>query len=255
MKKSLFIAASTMVIVIAGLSFNACEREKTDPLLIDDRIVENRENADTLVYPPDAKPYGKSYKDWTVSWMRQFLTFNTTKAPVNPYTKESLDLQNSPVWFLPRLCNDRLDNTAPANTIKVPRGKAILFPIVNYINNYPCPNSPLQPSRGQSLEDFLRKGAKNAMANVMDLYVEIDGHSIPNPKDYQFTSGLFTFTGDPSLASCFDACITGLQQRAVTSGFYMMVKPLKIGFHTIRYHARIRLFNTVQDGIFNIAVI
>ena len=41
---------------------------------------------------------------------------------------------------------------------------------------------------------------------------------------------------------------------AVGSGFYVMVKPLSKGSHTIHYHMSVPVWPAVQDGTFNVTV-
>ena len=54
---------------------------------------------------------------------------------------------------------------------------------------------------------------------------------------YRFTStDLFEITGDLSLQTTLDPCITGSPQDAVIDGFFMMLKPLTQGAHTIVVH-------------------
>ena len=54
---------------------------------------------------------------------------------------------------------------------------------------------------------------------------------------YRYHSAqLFNIKGDPSLQPVLDGCITGSYQPAIVDGFFMMVKPLSPGFHTIIVH-------------------
>ncbi len=242
--------AATMIMVIASICFVSCEREVDSELTIADTdLAEDRGPAESIVFGPNSRPYGKSYVDWTILWMQQFMAFNCDQ---NPFTNPDNVLfhQNGPVYFLAGLAK-------PNNAVKVrvPQGKAILFPLVNYLNDYPCPDKNFEPAPGQSLEKFLRAGALNALADVQGLSVEVDGTPINHLQTYQFTSRLFTFTGHPELANCFDPCITGQAQKAVTSGYYVMLKPMKKGLHEVRYRSQIPTINFVQDGTYYIEVI
>ena len=158
--------------------------------------------------------------------------------------------QNGPVYFLAGL------NTPGASVnVTVPHGKAILFPLFNYINDYPCPPEyNFEPVPPQTLTQFLTEGAIATATLASNMSVTIDGSSVSNPANYLFTTGLYTFTGNAELPSCFDVCVTGSPQPAVSSGYFMMLKPLSKGQHTVHYHTEIPAWNAVQDGTYNITI-
>ncbi len=124
----------------------------------------------------------------------------------------------------------------------VPVGTAIFFPIINAINDFPCPDPAFQPAPGQSLEDFLAEGAAALIDLVDDLAVEVDGVPLRNLVAYRAASRLFTFTGHPSLAPVLDACITGVPQSGVSDGYWIMLAPLSRGEHTIHVRGGIGSF-------------
>lgn len=259
MKKSLFNYAGAMVIAAGSLWFFSCQKEVQEEIevrsftkgakLSEQKAVENRDYMDSKVYPLNSDPFGKSYTDWTVSWMLQLLSTNCAQNPyVNP--ANALFYQKGPVCFLAPQAKDHT-----STFIKVPRDKAILFPLVNFIQEYPCQDQVFEPVKDQSLEDFLREGALASMAGIGEVSVAVDGIPIINPASFKFTSGLFRFSGNPELASCFDACITGKSQAAVTSGYYLMLKPLSPGVHIIHYRVELPSINELQEGTFYITVI
>lgn len=250
MKKSIFIVAGTMVIVIASLWFISCDRESAVVPFSDETLSEVRSNADSMVFPPSAFPYGKSYTDWTVLWIQKFLSFDCSN---NPYSnpENTMFQKEGPVWFL---AGSPIERRSVNVKLKVPRGKAILFPLINYVNGYPCPVRSFEPAPGQRLEDFLREGSLKALAGVRGLSVDIDGIPVTNPFDYLFTSRMFSFTGNPELATCFDICVTGQPQKAVSNGYYMLLKPLPKGTHTLHYHAEIPALDVVHDRTYYIEV-
>ena len=239
------------MIVIASLWVTSCEPEKIDFPLSGELISNYRDNADadSLVFPPSAYPYGESYTNWTVRWMKQFLTYDCSQ---NPFLNQqnSLFHKDGPVWFLAGLQKE-----GESVNVKVPCGKAILFPLANHLNVLsPCPDQDFASVFGKRLENTLQEGTLDALSGVRQLSVEIDGLPVRNPSAYYFASRLFTFTGNPELAICFNPCITGSPQHAVTSGFYMMLRPLPKGKHTLHYHAEVPELNVIQDGTYYIEV-
>jgi hypothetical protein len=136
--------------------------------------------------------------------------------------------QSGPVWFL-----DIPAGAAVVRSCTVPAGKSIFFPILAVVSDYPCPEPPpYQPAPGQSLEDFLKEGAKPLIDAVTELEVVVDGEPLENLFNYRAASDLFYFTAHPSFV-IFDPCITGTSQPGVTDGYWVMLKHLPVGTHTI----------------------
>lgn len=255
MKKQLLLCTMAIVLISAFVWFSACQKDSsvTDPALTDQAAVD-RTPGDSKVYPPTAHPFGKSYTAWSVDWMKEFMTDDCDhNGWLNP--EYVLFHQNGPVYFMAGLSTPG----ASAN-ITVPHGKAILFPLVNFLNDHPCPDPNFQPDPGQSMEDFLKNGnatfsgVTDFMALVANTSVTIDGSPVSNLANYQFVSNLFSFYGHPDLAGCFDGCITGGSQSGVGGGYYIMLKPLSKGAHTVHYHSEIPAWGAEQDATFNITV-
>ena len=113
-------------------------------------------NTNPKVLPPNSAPYGKTYGEWGAAWWQWAVSFPYEVNPVyNDPTGAFAGLgQSGPVWFLAGTS----DATA-VRTCAVPPGKALFFPIINIMNDYPCPDPSFQPAPGQTLEEFLTQGA------------------------------------------------------------------------------------------------
>lgn len=194
-------------------------------------------NPNPALFPKDAHPYGVSTMRWS-----ELLWKWVEEQPLahNPdFDKTGADCavdQEGPVWFLASVPGDMLGDTV-VRSCTIPRGRAILLQLASILNDYPCPDPTFHPAPGQSLYDFLRDGATQAIDKSMmgmgGFDVTLDGTPINDPLQYRYTSdNLFHFTGDISLQS-WDSCVTGKRQVGVSDGFYLMFKPLKPGTHTI----------------------
>jgi len=187
-------------------------------------------NPNPGVSPINSNPYGKSYGDWCAAWWTWALSFPADRNPILDATGAfGSQGQSGPVWFLAGTAGGTV-----VRTLTIPAGKGIFFPLLNVINDYPCPDPNFQPAPGQSLEEFLTEGAVFFVDHATELALEVDGVPLRNLFDYRATSGLFTFTGDPSM-TVFDPCITGEPQPAVSDGYWLMLSPLRPGQHTIHY--------------------
>jgi hypothetical protein len=193
--------------------------------------------AQDFVADPASLPGGLSYPQWSAKWWQWFLSI---PFPIHPFwdtTGAYCDVdQSGPVWFLA--------GGSATRTCTVPARKMILFPLYNLENDYPCPDPNFHPGPGQSLEQFLTIGygdiwgARQYVDHITALSASLDGIPVKDltlpsehPK-YRATSPLFVFHGDRSLRVPLDPCI-GPLRMAVSDGYWIMLKPLPPGSHTL----------------------
>jgi hypothetical protein len=82
-------------------------------------------------FPEEDKPYGLSYGQWTAKWWEWCFSSPMSTNPLTDDTGEYSHFnQSGPVWFL---CGTFGENKFPNRNCKIPRGKGILFPVINYI--------------------------------------------------------------------------------------------------------------------------
>lgn len=236
--------AVTVICVSLGLS--SCQNEPDTLTPVEQtNDLDWRSSSNNVLFPANAHPYGKSYEEWAVLFWQRLMAFDcATIFSENVY---GLD-QDEPVFFL--------SGSVGTYTVDVtiPKNKAILTPIVNYINDFPCPDTSFHPAPGQSLEDFLQEGAAGFIDLVENIEVTLDGVTLENLENYRLSSSLFEFTGNAELPTCFDPCVTGTEQSAVTDGYYLIFKKMSVGQHTLHLYAEIPAFGMVLDGTFNITV-
>jgi hypothetical protein len=211
-------------------------------------------SAQSFVAPPESLPGGLSYQQWSAKWWQWVWS---TPISINPlFDTTGIDCavnqsKTGPVWFLAGTSG----TDATRNCI-VPAGRMIFFPIINLGNDYPCldlsPTPPrqrrdpnFQPGPGQSLEQFLTIGygsffgARQYIDHVTSVNAMLDGVPIqdlslpPENSKYRATSPMFEFDGDRSLL-VWDSCV-GPGHHAVSDGYWIMLKPLSLGFHTLTF--------------------
>jgi hypothetical protein len=198
-------------------------------------------NPNPGVVPINSKPYGLSYGDWTAVWWQWVLSVPASKSPIGDTTgADCAQHQFGPVWFLAGTGGGIVTRNCT-----IPVGTAVLFPILNYLNDYPCPVGPnappFEPDPGQSLEDFLTNGnanypgARDVEDNPQELVATVDNVPLRNLAGYRATSRLFYFKADSSYVGGGDPCINGRLQPAVSDGYWIMLTPLPPGTHTIQF--------------------
>jgi len=179
-----------------------------------------------FIYPRQARVEGKTTLGWVPEFWRYIFSLPASE---NPELVDSADCgvgQTGPVFFIPGEQHD-----VYTRSCTVPARTPVLWPIWSLFNDYPCPDPTFQPGPGQSLEDFLAQGARAFDDAVKNLAATIDGRSIDLSK-VRYTTGLVTFTGDPSLTATLDGCVTGSPQEGVADGWFVLLH-LSAGEHTL----------------------
>lgn len=174
-------------------------------------------------YSLDEDPLGQSYEEWMIEWWQFLMSHDCASFP-----NASSETQTGPVHFL----SGGVETYVKYVTIT--SEKSILVPILNFINDYPCPDTSFHPAPGQSLEDFMVEGAIAAMDVAADMELILDGKNYPITEENRIHTGLFYFTGNADIANCFDPCVTGESQAAASDGYWVMIKPLSKGQHTLQ---------------------
>jgi len=207
-------------------------------------------SAQSFIAPPESLPGGLSYQEWSAKWWQWAWAIPYSINPIFDTTGANCDVDQprSGPWFLA--------GTSGFNATRnctVPAGRMIFFPIVNLGNDYPCLdlsktppriNRDFQPGPGQSLEQFLtigygaNYGARQYLDHVTALSASLDGIPVqdltlpPENSKYRATSPMFVFNGDRSLLETYDPCV-GPGHLAVSDGYWIMLKPLSPGSHTL----------------------
>jgi hypothetical protein len=201
-------------------------------------------NPNAAVFPKEAHPFGADIATWGERATQWVYAQPFDHSPLfDPTGANCAVAQEGPVWYVARIAGPPVFSGERSCT--VPHGKVLFLYIGAVVDTYPCPPEfGFEPAPGQSLFDFLRADAKFFLDTVNFLEVSLDGAQIDDVMSYRFASDdLFTITGDPSLRTKLDPCITGSPQPAVIDGFFLMFKPLSRGEHTIVVHGT----NTLGD--------
>ncbi|HEX5111210.1 MAG TPA: hypothetical protein VFV79_00070 [Saprospiraceae bacterium] len=233
MKNSTFSLSALVISASAILIFSSCSESQEDLVVTPHQTkVDIRSNQNSQVFPITSHPLGKSYAEWSSEWWIHVLGSDCTTNPIPDLTGANTAInQSGPVYFLFGTPGGNATRTAT-----IPAGKPVLFPLVNIYWQEDCP-SPIGngPEPSQTLQEFLTASCAFFTDQAGDLSASLDGVEFSNLSNYRATSDLFTYTGNPDLGSCFDGCINGLPQQAVTDGYWLMLKPLSPGSHTLHF--------------------
>jgi hypothetical protein len=177
-------------------------------------LVACADDASPLV-PPSEKVGGLSQGDWSGKWWQWAASFAEHESPVADKTgRHCRAKQSGAVWFLAGTYGTQ----RTLRTCTVPAGKYLFFPLINYVV-FP-----------QSEHTLTCEEAKATAAAVTDdvsaLVLDVDG------KNFKKLSAHRQATGD-----CFDldALGDGGITPSAANGYYIMLKPLSRGTHTLNF--------------------
>lgn len=171
------------------------------------------------VFDPDSEPFGTPFRQWTAQWWQHVLSFPLDGNPLFDETGALCMLgQRGPVWLLYGSTGGTVTRTC-----SVPSGKALLFPVINQVDF----NTTNQTARE------LRAEVAPCMDAVTTLSVEVDGRPVRDlDAEFRVRSAVFEVTIPPN-----SFVPPGTYSPAIDDGFWVMLKPLSVGSHTVHIRA------------------
>ena len=130
--------------------------------------------------------------------------------------------QSGKVWFLAGVLDGSQVMTTTTRSCTVPSSKALFVGMVN---------SEWSNLEGYPTEEEQRAAAEDLANHIVGMACTLDGTPVGNIGAYRFQSPQFTFTAPTPWI--FGA--VGGRGEAVADGYYIFLKPLKVGHHTLHY--------------------
>src|SRR5690349_6300689 len=82
-------------------------------------------------YPPQSRPFGKSFPEWSAEWWQFVASIPIPQNPVADDTGQNCALgQHGPVWFL----FGSFGSTPVRRTCSIPEDRALFFPVINRLD-------------------------------------------------------------------------------------------------------------------------
>lgn len=203
------------------------------------------------VIPPNAKPLGLTYGEWSARWWQWAYSLPVSD---NPFFDEGGDCtngaqgQSGPVWFLTGVINE--SGTAKRDCT-VPTGRMLFFPILNV-------ECATLEGNG-STEAELRACTDSYMSVVTNVAAKLDGRPIQNLQRFRAASPLFTYGPLPAgnVPDTFPGVDApeGTTSLSAADGFYLMLAPLPVGHYTLRFSGTFGApINFTLDITYNLTV-
>ncbi len=173
----------------------------------------------------DSSPYELSYGQWTVKWWLWFLATPKSTNPVLDMSGEYASVNQPPcdVWFLSGKLADE-DRNVPNRVCSIPRGRSILFPVIN------CEANPLEYPELKT-KQLLMDHVTTDENTILEKVCFLDGMPVPVKR----------VNSDPPI---FEVTITednvcGIKARGNTiaygDGYWVFLKPLSTGDHLLSF--------------------
>jgi hypothetical protein len=203
-------------------------------------------NGNPGIIPPNARPQGKSYAEWSVRWWQWLASAPLDHNPGLDETGADIGYgQSGAVWFLP----PNFSGTATNRTGVVPSGTMLFVMLIGF-------ETSTREGYGTT-ENELRSAARGIVDMVSDVSCEIDGAPVRNLNMYRVQSSrMFSLTVPNN--NVFDLwgypTPAGTYFPSVADGYYLMLAPLSEGQHTIHWHGAINDFGYFPDITYNLTV-
>ena len=185
-----------------------------------------KESLNSVLFEPDSVPFGVTIPEWIIRWWRWLLTSSLETNPASDKLGICSELrQDDPyMWFLAGTFGGSANRTC-----NVPVGRAILIPIINYECSFA--DEPLITS-----EQELELKCKKEIDDIKHLSVSIDGVTFTNLERYRVRSPVFSINLKENNILGVNSGLT----KMITDGFWIFLKPLKIGDHNVTSYGSCR---------------
>ncbi|MFJ1255262.1 hypothetical protein [Cupriavidus sp. CuC1] len=230
MKRNTSSTKSNYLLIMAGIAVGML----TAPAA----FAQNQNNQDSqnpFVTSPQSAAYGNTYGGWATLWW-QHMTSLTGDPTANCGANQS-----GPVWFLAESPFGGTQNLH----CTVPAGKAIFLPIINV--ECSTQEQPLFPSTGVPNGNFgctdeenCRRCATTYGDHIRTgpgyLNASVDGVPVTNLTAYRTATPSYTFTAANNNLFINPTQGNGGRGTSVSDGYWLLVRPLVPGTHTIQVH-------------------
>jgi len=169
---------------------------------------------ESYLLPADAVIANRTQEDWSRVWWQWAATFQRFESPVADQTGERCSAhQMGDVWFLA----GTYETQRTYRTCKVPRGKHLFFPLINYV---------VMPNGKPISCDAVTNTAARVTDGVSNLVLRIDGERYSDlVRHRQATRDCF------NLGELVTPPVRLYPTAA--NGYYAMLRPLPPGTHVI----------------------
>jgi hypothetical protein len=201
-------------------------------------VIRPHANADYPNGPGASHPYGQTYGQWAADWWTWQLSDWNNDPDRYSVGGSGPGQSGNNVWLL----NGTFSSDPVTHNYTVPAGTALFIPIVNTVTVQFPTDVP------QYTVDQLRDFNRQVMDTATNLSATIDGGTVDRLAAQRIQSTVFQFPNDvPADKDALGAPIPA-GSIGVDDGYYLMLRPLSVGQHTIHVGATVPA-SAVTPGI------
>lgn len=179
--------------------------------------------SDVDVFPPQSKPFGKTYGEWSARWWKQAV--RQTGEPGTPFAAGQVNCgamgTRNVVFLVGTTTVSPIERTC-----SVSKHAAILFPLINAEWSEAEGACPLGPDLG------LSACAASFADTFTNVRATVDGMPLERLARFRFASPLFRFS--PVEGNVFGIA-ADVGSPSVADGYWVMIEHLKRGTHTLTF--------------------
>lgn len=219
------------------------------------------------VVPVTSRYEDQSYGELSVAWWQWALA---APLPNNPLVDTDGSLgaigQSGDVWFL--VGNDNSFADLPVfRSLTVPKDKALFFPLINFVwvtippnPGYPAGDLPFsEPGAEAFARSVIADAAYGGIDGASVLECEIDGRPLTNLFDFRVYSPVFDVILPADYQNTWGYATQldhgGLYTDTVSDGYWLLLKPLEEGEHTLHFHAVNGASGFVVDVYYDLTIV
>jgi hypothetical protein len=200
---------------------------------------------DQRIAPIQSTPDGKTYSQWAAAWWKWALKIPASNHPL--LNGDCRIGQQGQVWFLGGTFSN--DGTPVKRNCQVPEGTKLFFPLVN--SGWLA--WPLGTPPDPTDEPSLRSSVCSPLPKKVE--VSIDGISVKRPTQYFEESSVFeAYLPSNDIVGIPDFQIPDGRVVGVDIGYYIFLKDLRPGTHTIKWKVPKGDCTPAQDISYQITV-
>jgi hypothetical protein len=215
------IGLCILAAVMVGLSFGA--------------TLKSRDNANSRVIPVTSSAYRQTYAEWSAAHWQWLYSLPVDEHPLFE-TADVSQGQSGKVWFLGgTFSSTEVDGVVVGQAnreARIPSGTPLFFPIMDV-------EAATLEGNGETEAELAALASAFADLIVPEsLFLYIDGQPVTNLAEYRVRSPLFEYGPLPEnnvLAGPPYYAPAGATSPAVSDGYFVMLKPLPVGTHTLYF--------------------
>jgi len=206
---------------------------------------------DERIYKKAENPLGQTVKQWAEEWQKFTLSQSCDEAKT--LSAFTIPGQDQLMLFLKG--TELVQGNA---NINMQHGQSLFVPVVMAFYSTPtCSHYTYQIQSGQDPRNFLTATVGEILDGTREQFLKIDGTDVINLNSYQYQTDMLNLIPNSTLQNCSTVfkCFPEGNLQVMTKGYFVVIKPLPIGSHTITFHSKNILFNMEFTSTLNITVI